>query len=206
MANWKPGVAQERFVRPAFKKTEAGWKEVNSSSLPQMTWTVAFDGKSLGTVATRASSEERYTSVQELVTAQSAIPQVGSPSQQFAGLLGDGSQTRVRRPLVVVSKPYFRDPDGWKRIKLPDEITALVRTAFRHEYPHVDRCKDEEIAQRNWKFPDSALSFPAAYGSNEHSFLVEVTWTAGIVATSVSPMSRNQNRGSLCRPTTACDG
>jgi hypothetical protein len=24
MANWKPGVAQERFVRPAFEKTKRG--------------------------------------------------------------------------------------------------------------------------------------------------------------------------------------
>lgn len=179
MANWKPGVAQERFVRPAFEKTKKGWREANSASLPPMTWTVAFDGKNLGTVKTQASSEERYTSVQRLLTPPSAIPLVGSPSQQFAGLLGDGGQTKLRRPLIVISQPYFRDPDGWKRTKLTDEIAALVRTAFRRDYPHVDRCKDEEIAQRNWRFPDSALSLPVVYGSNKHSFLVEASLDAG---------------------------
>jgi hypothetical protein len=34
-------------------------------------------------------------------------------------------------------------------------------------------------AQRNWKFPDSALSFPIAYSSNKHSFLVEASLDAG---------------------------
>lgn len=27
MVNWKPGVAQERFVRPVFEKTASGWNE-----------------------------------------------------------------------------------------------------------------------------------------------------------------------------------
>jgi hypothetical protein len=144
-----------------------------------MIWTVAFDGKNLGEVKAQASEEERYTSVQRLLAPQSAAPSLGSPSQQFAGLLGDGGQTKIRRPLVVVSKPYFGDPDGWKRTKLPDEIANLVRNEFRRDYPHVDRCKDEEIVQRNWNFPDSALSFRVAYGSNRSSFLVEASLDAG---------------------------
>jgi hypothetical protein len=179
MVNWKPGVAQKRIVRPVFEKTAKGWTEVDRSSLPpHMIWTVAFDGKNLGTVETQASSEG-FTPVQEILTRQSAIPLVGAPSQQFAGLLDDGGQTKVRRPLIVISKPYFHDPDGWKRTKLPEEIAVLVRTAFRRDYPHVDRCKDEKIVQRNWKFSDSALSFPIAYASNKHPFLVEARLNAG---------------------------
>lgn len=179
MVNWKPGVAQERVVRPIFEKTSSGWKEFNNSSLPpNMKWTVAFDGKNLGTVETQAGSDG-FTAIQKILTPQSGIPSVGTPSQQFAGLLGDGGQTKMRRPLMVVSKPYFRDPDGWKRAKVSDEIAVLVRKAFRREYPHVDRCKDEEIVQRDWKFPDSALSFPIAYSSNKRSFLVEASLDAG---------------------------
>ncbi|HET8826632.1 MAG TPA: hypothetical protein VFM77_15940, partial [Terriglobales bacterium] len=109
----------------------------------------------------------------------SDIPSVGAPSAQFAGLLGLGGRTKVRRPLIVVSKPYFHDPDGWKREKVPDDIVILVRKAFRRDYPHVDRCKDEEVAQRDWMFPDSALSFPIAYRSNKRSFLVKAKLDAG---------------------------
>lgn len=177
MVNWKPGVAHERVVRPFFEKTPNGWKGLVNLP-PHMTWTVAFDGKNLGTVTTESSSAG-FTLVQKILTPQSDTPSVGAPSQQFAGLLGDGGQTKVRRPLMVVSKPYFHDPDGWKRTKLMDEIAVLVRKAFRRDYPRVDRCKDEEIAQRNWKFPDSALSFPIAYSSNKHSFLVEASLDAG---------------------------
>lgn len=179
MVNWKPGVAQERVVRPIFERTAIGWKELDNSSLPpHVIWTVAFDGKNLGTVETQAGSEG-FTAIQKILTPQSGIPSVGAPSQQFAGLLGDGGKTKVRRPLIVVSKPYFHDPDGWKRAKVPDEITILIRKAFRREYPQVDRCKDEEIAQHDWKFPDSALSFPIAYSSNNRSFLVEASLDAG---------------------------
>jgi hypothetical protein len=179
MVNWKPGVAQERIVRPAFEKTVTGWKQVDASSLPaRMNWTVAFDGKNLGSVETQAGSEEGFTAVQKILTPASAIPIIGSPSQQFAGLMAVGP-TRVRRPLIVISKLYFHDTDGWKRTKLSDEIAALVRTAFRREYPHVDRCKDEEIVERNWKFPNSTLAFPIAYGSNKNSFLVEASLNAG---------------------------
>jgi hypothetical protein len=143
-----------------------------------MTWTVAFDGKNLGTVETQASSEG-FTPVQTILTPQSDIPSVGAPSQQIRRSVRRWCKTKVRRPLMVVSKPNFHDPDGWKRTKPPDEIAVLVRKAFRRDYPHVDRCKDEEIAQRDWKLPDLALSFPIAYRSNKHSFLVEASLDAG---------------------------
>lgn len=178
MVNWKPGVAQQRIVRPAFEKTVMVWKQVDASSLPaHMHWTVAFDGKDLGSVDTQAGSEG-FTTVQKILTPASAIPMVGSPSQQFAGIMAVGP-TKVRRPLIAISSPYFQDPDGWKRTKLPDEIAGLVRTAFRRGYPHVDRCKDEEVVERDWRFPDSALVFPVAYASNKHSFLLKASLNAG---------------------------
>jgi hypothetical protein len=112
------------------------------------------------------------------LTPAAGIPVVGKPSQKFAGVFGSGS-AEFRRPLVVVSKPYFSDPDGWKRGQLPDEILKLVRTGFRHQYPHVDRCKDEKIAEHDWKFPDSAIKLHAAYLSNKNSFLVAIHLDAG---------------------------
>ena len=179
MVNWKPGVAQERIVRPLFKKAPERWTMLDGNSLPtRMSWTVGFDGRNLGTVETEAGTEG-FTPIQKILTPKSAISTVGVPSGQFSGLLGGGGETKVRRPLVAVSRPYVQDPDGWKRTRLPNEIAVLVRAAFRHDYPQVDRCKDEEIVERNWKFPDSVLSFPVAYGSNKHSFLVQSELNAG---------------------------
>jgi hypothetical protein len=82
--------------------------------------------------------------------------------------------------LVVVSKPYTSDPDGWKRLSQPPEaIASLLREAFRKDFPHANRCKEEKIVQHNWKFPDSALNFPTTYASNKDTFLVESNLSAG---------------------------
>jgi len=181
MVNWKPGIAQERVIRPAFEKTASGWKRVDSWSLADhMNWTVAFDGRNLGKVDSQADHEGAFhlTPAQRILTVASAVPTVGSPSQAFAGIKGIGP-TKFRRPLVAVSQPNFHDPDGWKRTKLTDEVVASLRKAFRREYPHVDRCKDEQTVEDNWAFPDSALTFPVAYASNKSSFLVEASLNAG---------------------------
>jgi hypothetical protein len=178
MVNWKPGVASHRIVRPAFERTLTGWRQVDPSSLPpHMNWTIAFDGRDLGKVESQAELRGGLTSFQTILNSADAIPNVGSPSDQFAGLMAN--PTKVRRPLVAVSKPYFQDPDGWRRTNLSAETGALVRKAFRHEFPHVNSCKDEAVVKRNWVFPDSALTLPVAYASNKHSFLVETSLNAG---------------------------
>jgi hypothetical protein len=193
MLNWKPGVSQQRVIRPAFEKTAEGWKQVEQSSFPtHIKWTIAFDGKKLGEAESQAGSKDGLTPVQTILNANAVPPPVGSPSQQFAGLMADGP-TKVRRPLVAVSNPYFRDPDGWKRAKLPDDIADLVRGTFRREYPHVDRCKEEQVVESNWKFPDSALELPVVYASNKHSFLVQAdlnTEECGWVDQSNDPQSK----------------
>lgn len=180
MVNWKPGVAKGRIIRLAFEKTASGWKVADSLHPPaRMEWTIAFDGRSLGRVESQQDPKQGLTPVQTILTRVAEIPTIGAPSQEFAGLMADGPG-RVRRPLVAVSKPYFRDPDAWKRsTKLPIEIAALVRKSFRHDYPRVSRCKDEEVVEKDWKFPDSALELPVAYASNKRSFLVKAQLAAG---------------------------
>ena len=187
MANWEPGVANQRLIRPAFEKVGSAWHLVDHSSIPhQMTWTVAFDGKNLGQieskaipgVVTREKSEGFLTQVQTLTTPSASVPAIGTPSAAYAGLMSMGPG-KMRRPPVVVSRPNVRDPDGWKRFSpLPDRIETLVRAAFRRDLPHVNRCK-EEVAQHDWRFPDSSLGFPVAYASNKGSFLVEAELDAG---------------------------
>jgi hypothetical protein len=179
MANWKPGVAQQRLIRPAFERTRSGWQAITRSSLPpRLRWTVAFDGKKVGEIESRAGSVG-LTIEEVLLTPAAAVPVVGAPSSRFAGVLAGGPGT-ARRPLVLVSKPYFSDPDGWKRLAKPtDEVAALVRSAFRREFPHVTRCKDEEVVEKDWKFPDSSLEIVTVYTSNKRSFVAETRLNAG---------------------------
>jgi hypothetical protein len=188
MVDWKPGVAGDRLIRPAFQKTKAGWRKVEPASIPaQISWTVAFDGRSLGQVVSKAipigskpkEGSSRYlTAVQAIVTPATATPSVGAPSEKY-GPLAMGP-TKGRRPLVVVSKPYTSDPDGWKRLYQPPEaISSLVREAFRKDFPRADRCSEETVVQHNWNFPDSSISFLSTYASNKDTFLVESSLNAG---------------------------
>ena len=186
--NGKTGPIERRVVMLAFEKSNSGWLTFRSFLPRQMKWTVTFDGKNLGQVESQTNSGEGTTDPissssarekQFLLTPSEEVPTVGKPSEKFSGVSGILGPLKVRRPLVVVSKPYFRDPDGWKRTQLPEEIAPLVRQGFRKQYPHVERCKDEKIAEHDWRFPDSALGVAAAYASNKNSYLVALTLNAG---------------------------
>lgn len=179
---------EHRLVMPAFQKKRADWQSISSFAPLQMKWTVAFDGKKLGEIETCANtseggadqiSSETSRAKQIIVTPNANIPSVGEPSVRFTGVSSLEGLKAVRRPLVVVSKPYYRDPDGWKRVRLPNEIAALVRAGFRSQFPHVDRCEKEAVAEHDWKYPDSAITLPVAYASNKNSYLVGVTLKAG---------------------------
>lgn len=186
MLSWKPGVAPDRLIRPAFEKTQKGWQRVTVGSMPT-SWTIAFCGRNLGQIESKPVSQGAYfprkisrylTSVQEITTPSALVPSIGEPSEEY-GPMGIGP-TKGRRPLVLVSKPYTSDPDGWKQVSLlPSAVETVVRAAFRKDYSHVDRCKEEQIIERNWKYPASSLKFPAINGSNKNSYLVQTKLDAG---------------------------
>jgi hypothetical protein len=179
-------VPTKRIIMPAFEKNSSGWHSIKSFEPTRMTWTVAFDGKNLGKVESEAAANgddqinsQGSRAKQSILTPSASIPSVGKPSQRFAGVFAASGPEKFRRPLVAVSKPFFSDPDGWRRTTAPNEILRLVQKAFRRQYPKVDRCKDEEIAERNWNYPDSAIKLVTAYGSNKSSYLVAVHLDAG---------------------------
>jgi hypothetical protein len=58
MLDWKSGVADYRIVMPAFEKGGTGWATVRHFGPKRMKWTVAFDGKNLGTVETRERPDD----------------------------------------------------------------------------------------------------------------------------------------------------
>jgi len=184
----KANVGERRLVMPVFEKTGTEWQSISSFSPLEMKWTISFNGKNLGEIETGADTKEGSAdqlnspdsrAKQFILTRAANVLVVGKPSQKFTGASSLVGLKAVRRPLVVVSKPYYRDPDGWRRVQLPEKVAALVRVGFRKQYPQVDRCEREAIAERNWKYPDSALTLPAAYASNKNSFLVAAKLNAG---------------------------
>lgn len=127
LRNWKAGVAEHRIIMPAFERNDGGWKAIKSFEPRQVKWTIAFDGKNLGLVESQSGApgdqltSEYSRAKQTILTPASEIPSVGDPSTKFAGVFSPGPG-KFRRPLVAVSRPYFKDPDNWKRKMLPDEI------------------------------------------------------------------------------------
>jgi hypothetical protein len=111
-------------------------------------WTIAFDGRSDGQVATRnPEGFDFYSDVgQQKITSTGSVPTLGKPSQQFAGFF-NGS---VDRPLMANSKPYFSDPEHWRQVQLAPGVVGGLRKQFRQNFPQVSNCAnaDENIEKR----------------------------------------------------------
>ena len=89
-------------------------------------WTVAFDGRKLGelrieepdpeaTVINQWNySRDRFFEVK----ANQEIPKVANKSKQFGGW----TKVPKYRPLVLVSKPYFSDPEHWQPFVVDEDL------------------------------------------------------------------------------------
>lgn len=164
-----------RTITPAFEKDHSGWEPVRDLN-QRITWTVTFDGKNLGRVESEPVSQATLgnitgpTSIHSILTPAKEIPVVGKPEGRFSGNYG----RLVRRPLVVVSKPNFSDPDEWKPRAIPNRVIEEVRSSFRRTFRHVRQCDASgEALKDDWSLPDSEIVVSRNYGSAKHEYIVE---------------------------------
>jgi hypothetical protein len=171
------GLVPDRNIILAFVKDIDGWKSAQQVNR-KVRWTVAFDGKNLGEVESEPSSSsqaqpqysDRPIFFHSILTSAAKIPAAGKPSGNFASNYG----TDVRRPLVVVSKPNFNDPEYWKRTALPVQSVEQVGTVFRNTFRHVRRCDPSgEPLKADTKVADSEIALLRVYGSSKGSFVIE---------------------------------
>ena len=94
-------------------------------SFPEaVTWTICFDGRALGSLASKTPpSYSQYADIGvQQITSKGSVPTVGQPSALFSGWPGG----RTYRPLVLNSRPYCGDSGKWRPEKPDkDEITAI---------------------------------------------------------------------------------
>jgi len=165
-----------RSVRALFIKSGNDWKSlpndcISETCLAQLskdypretTWTIAFDGRSLGEVRSRIPGEilqYNRAGQQQIVTAlpKGRVPTIGLRTKEFAGFIDDP----VFRPLVAVSQPNFKDPDLWKPTTNDAAPTALVRAEFRRKHPKVTNCEVEEMRD----YRDSEIKILKSYLAN----------------------------------------
>jgi hypothetical protein len=155
-----------RDIRVTFQKNGDVWQAFHSncedqaclkavaSTYPSETkWTIAFDGRNLGSVVSHAPSDFRwYSDVgQQAIISTTPVPTAGARSAEFGGY----TEASVYRPLVANSKEYFADPDRWKPFVPSSEVATLLQQAFRKKYPKLcrtsqaDQSKLEEFSYRN---------------------------------------------------------
>lgn len=164
-----------RHVRVAFQKDGADWKAFPSFSPPsEMNWTITFSGKSIGQISSRKQQTLEYSAAVGFqgIARDAIIPTIGQRSMEYAGW----QHEPVYRPLVAVSQPNFKDPDGWKTAKLSDDLTQIVRQSFQQKFPSASNCTspDENIS-KPWAYKESDIKIMQAYASKNHWAVVQMS-------------------------------
>lgn len=177
LVNWKKGPSQNRVIRPLFEKNEDEW-ELSTNHPEEIRWTIAFDGTNAGSVQSRPNTNKTPlntdTHVPILQLGQSLT--IGKPSEEFSGW----QNTLFNRPLVLVSRGGFKDPDEWKPFQPTKDQTRLFKSTFRTEYPKVLNCNEnEEPLDNPWPYKDTDIKITKTYHSNKGDSLVGIFLKGG---------------------------
>lgn len=163
-------------VRIVFQKHGNDWQSFPSNCSDQnclttvaegypraIVWTVTFNGRKLGKVkgvTPKAFHFYSHIGLQEII--DGSVPTVGKRSVDYGGF----TDSAVYRPLVANSKPYFKNPESWKRSQPAGSTSKLLRAQFRKKFPAVSNCVGETII-KSWTYRDADIKIVKAYSSNK---------------------------------------
>lgn len=130
-AAWGPTVG----VRPVFVERGGGWQPLDSVeglNLGPARFTLAFDGRSLGTVDTRDPGihHEYYSFRRDHlldVVSHTPLPRIPNRLRRFEGWC---SVPEVR-PVVAVNSDHYEDPESWKPFTPGSDVRAALLKQFR---------------------------------------------------------------------------
>ena len=146
------------YILPLAEVDQGEWKAAIAPVKPQV-WTVSFDGKKIGTCKSKASGPIGN----DFKNAHRPVDKMPHPGKS-------------NRPLVLISKPNFKDPDEWKPATLlPQERNQLI-AQFRRKFPKADNCEKFEKDEKHHaeSYLDDDLKFDKVYASNKKSYVVRV--------------------------------
>lgn len=157
-------------VRPLFQRVEGKWTAVDEPARVKwnqaVEWTIALDGKSLGTLRTAAASKESGM-LTPLDPRQ--IPVMGNATQRFAGWC----VIPARRPLLATSDGSFADPDQWRPLSAEaQQAEVLFPLLIEAAGATAPVCKEEAV--QAWTFSAAELQVIGGYRNRHGQQLVGV--------------------------------
>ena len=119
-------------------------------------WTIAFDGKSLGNIKLNIPNEK--------------TPRILNKGKLFGGW----ASLPEFRPLVLNSKPYYKDPEKWKPYKISKDERKKLYPLLRVSIGSVNayKCEGYDNVPFNYGLKDMIVN--KAYRSKNSSILVSV--------------------------------
>lgn len=188
-------------IRAVFKKQNGTWqtfpydcaegpclKKLIADYPKEALWTIAFDGKKLGTITTTAPSKFRYYSgIGRLeIKDQASVPKIGKPTLEFVGWDGKA----YYRPLVSVSKANYLDPDNWKPSQASLEVTERLKSQFKKLHPQCECSEFDDIEPpcKSAAYKNTAIKIGKSYSSKRDWRLVTVELSCGKRLQSVSQL------------------
>ncbi len=177
LINWKEGPSHNRVIIPLFEKKGDEWI-LNTFHSEKIQWTIAFDGRNAGAIESRPNMNKAplNTDTHVPIPQPGQVLTMGKPSEDFSGW----QNTLFNRPLVLVSRGSFKDPDEWKPFKPTKDQTRVFKSTFRTEYPKVLNCNEnEEPLPKPWPYKDTDIKITKAYHSNKGDSLVGIFLEGG---------------------------
>lgn len=135
-------------VRPLFSRTSKGWEPIDTPDkasayqLKKINWTIAFDGRNYGRITSIAPSKEvepawAYSrDYRQPIVAEGKPNLVANRKKEFGGWCN----IPKNRPMVLVSKPYYKDPDKWRPFKPDASLEQSIFEAFKKSVDNKKLC------------------------------------------------------------------
>lgn len=169
-----------RAVRVMFARTGTGWTpltgESENAAAPFPTsWTVALDGRSVGTISTTDpgwKGQHTWSYPRDrLLDLVGSAPAAPNRKKRFDGWC----EAPADRPLVVVSRPFFTDPAGWKRVGPSDDLRERVFPQFKARAGRQVNCPKDPETSVEFEYSARHLVLLAGYADKQGRRLVAVS-------------------------------
>lgn len=177
----------DRVVRALFAKEGDDWFALSTEeasrrvSFEGLEWTVAFDGRRLGSIRTTDpgfTTPDPWTYPRDrhlVIVKGQRVPTIRNKGGSFAGWCDTPSD----RPLVVVSPAHFHDPQSWKPAPARSASRTELFSAFAAARGPAHRCFDAAGEERTpWPYTPSDLTVTATYRNVAGTMLVALTLDA----------------------------